>query len=570
MRPARAVAVVVGRQVVGDPDQPRPQRPAVRLALRALEVAVGLEEGLLRQVLGVVVVADPVVGVAVDVAQMCAVEIGEIPVQALLVRRRSPTMRSLLGRAGPSGRTRSRAPRRVDRMLSSHCSGEASPSSTRRAPWSPARRCPRARTRGRAAARWRATRPSGRASARRRAQAARRPPARPRGGCGCPRRGRWPRGRRRRRARRRSRSARRWQRQRMDLGEDASGGGPGQVRPARRGGRGRERGGVLGAGGQLGSGHVVGGVHAEPAGLEHLAQLAPEVARRGWRGPPRRPARSPRARARDRPARPRRVRGPARRRRRTAWCRAAARGPWTRRARRCARPRARRCRPPRRAGRGRARPARPGRRRRTPRRAARTPRSPVELHAGQVVGVLAARGEARGLLARCGRRASPRVPPARARAAAAVPIDPAPTTAAVRSGGSPPSHSHWSATQGQMRSVTSPARKGDGLVHAREGERRAEAQVHLHRPDPPAAPGVLAAAHRDGHHRSAALERQAAHAAVRVPSEPRVMRVPSGKITTTWPRSRSISEVFIDSSSDSPRLTREGAEAVEEPAGSGF
>ena len=43
-------------------------------------------------------------------------------------------------------------------------------------------------------------------------------------------------------------------------------------------------------------------------------------------------------------------------------------------------------------------------------------------------------------------------------------MEPAPTTAAVRSGGSPPSHSHWSPTHGQMRSVTSPARKGEGSL----------------------------------------------------------------------------------------------------------
>ena len=70
LRLARAVAVVVGGEVVGDADQPRPQRPALRLALRALEVPVGLQEGLLGQVLGVVVVAHPVVRVPVDVAQV--------------------------------------------------------------------------------------------------------------------------------------------------------------------------------------------------------------------------------------------------------------------------------------------------------------------------------------------------------------------------------------------------------------------------------------------------------------------------------------------------------------------
>ena len=37
-------------------------------------------------------------------------------------------------------------------------------------------------------------------------------------------------------------------------------------------------------------------------------------------------------------------------------------------------------------------------------------------------------------------------------------------------------------------------------------------------------------------------------------SEPVRMRVPSGKITTAWPRSSSARAVSIDSSSDSPRL----------------
>src|SRR3954469_25725253 len=40
-RTARAVAVEVRGQVVGDADQPGPERPAVRLALRPLEVPVG-------------------------------------------------------------------------------------------------------------------------------------------------------------------------------------------------------------------------------------------------------------------------------------------------------------------------------------------------------------------------------------------------------------------------------------------------------------------------------------------------------------------------------------------------
>src|SRR5436190_9536737 len=68
LRATCPVAVVVGGEVVCDPDQPRSQRPAVRLATRALEVPVGLQEGLLGEVLGVVVVADAVVRVRVDVA----------------------------------------------------------------------------------------------------------------------------------------------------------------------------------------------------------------------------------------------------------------------------------------------------------------------------------------------------------------------------------------------------------------------------------------------------------------------------------------------------------------------
>jgi hypothetical protein len=84
LRPARAVAVEVGGQVVGDADEPRAQRAAVGLAQGALEVPVGLEEGLLREVLGVVVVADPVVGVGVDVAEVGPVEVRELRVELLL------------------------------------------------------------------------------------------------------------------------------------------------------------------------------------------------------------------------------------------------------------------------------------------------------------------------------------------------------------------------------------------------------------------------------------------------------------------------------------------------------
>ena len=84
LRSARAVAVVVRGEVVRDADQPGPQRAPVGLAARALEVAVGLQEGLLGEVLGVVVVAHPVVRVGVDVAQMRPVEVLERPVELRL------------------------------------------------------------------------------------------------------------------------------------------------------------------------------------------------------------------------------------------------------------------------------------------------------------------------------------------------------------------------------------------------------------------------------------------------------------------------------------------------------
>jgi hypothetical protein len=62
-RTARAVPVEVGGEVVGDADQPGPERSPLRLALGSVEVPVGLKERLLGEVLCVVVIPDPVVGV---------------------------------------------------------------------------------------------------------------------------------------------------------------------------------------------------------------------------------------------------------------------------------------------------------------------------------------------------------------------------------------------------------------------------------------------------------------------------------------------------------------------------
>ena len=316
---------------------------------------------------------------------------------------------------------------------------------------------------------------------------------------------------------------------------------PGQVGPARRGGRRRERGGVLGAGGQLGTGHVVGGLHARarrPRAPRPAGGAGPGC---GSRGPPTRPARSPRARARVLPATPPRGRARARPRTRRAWCRAAGRGPWRPPARRCARPRARRSRRPRPGASCTARPAPRGPPRRTPRRAPRAPRSPRSSGTpGQVLGVLAlgsasalrllagaaaelhlqsrarehhGRGGAHRACAHHGRGAQRRQP------AEPLPLE-------LHAGPDPLGH-----LAGQ---------EGRRAVHARERERRPEAQVHLHRPDPPAAPGALAAGTprsgpRGRRSRAPAGPRRGAG----VPSEPRLMRVPSGKITTASPRSSS-------------------------------
>src|SRR3954468_19153985 len=131
LRLARAVAVVIGREVVRDPDQPRPQRPAVRLALRPVEVAVGLEERLLRQVLGVVVVAGAVVAVAVDVAQVRAVELAEVAVEPGLVCERLLHALSLLGTA-----RRPQAARRPPvRTFSIQRSGAMRPSTSAASAW---------------------------------------------------------------------------------------------------------------------------------------------------------------------------------------------------------------------------------------------------------------------------------------------------------------------------------------------------------------------------------------------------------------------------------------------------
>src|SRR3954469_8998746 len=110
LRAPRPVPVQVRGQIVRDADEPRSQRAAVALVHRPLEVAVRLEEGLLRQVLGVVVVAHPVVGVGVDVPQVCSVELRELAVDLRLVHARQPTQAARERRGGGGGTATRAAP----------------------------------------------------------------------------------------------------------------------------------------------------------------------------------------------------------------------------------------------------------------------------------------------------------------------------------------------------------------------------------------------------------------------------------------------------------------------------
>jgi hypothetical protein len=119
-----------------------------------------------------------------------------------------------------------------------------------------------------------------------------------------------------------------------------------------------------------------------------------------------------------------------------------------------------------------------------------------------------------------------------------VPHEPAPTTAARRSGGSPPSHSHCSITHGQMRSVTAAASCGEasgtcGKVRARPTRMRTLCgrMRHFLRmfSVPMTATGTTGAPVSSARRPTPRFGR---------PSEPGRMRVPSGKIRTASPRAR--------------------------------
>src|SRR3954447_2309107 len=133
LRLSRAIAVEIRREVVRDPDQPRPQRPAMALRERPLEVPVGLQERLLRQVLGVVMVAHPVVGIRVHVAQVGLVELGELRIELGLVHASQPTYAAFV------------VPRPLGLVIAPvHCSASMRPASTAARPLSAGARTPSA------------------------------------------------------------------------------------------------------------------------------------------------------------------------------------------------------------------------------------------------------------------------------------------------------------------------------------------------------------------------------------------------------------------------------------------
>ena len=119
--------------------------------------------------------------------------------------------------------------------------------------------------------------------------------------------------------------------------------------------------------------------------------------------------------------------------------------------------------------------------------------------------------------------------PARASSvASAVPHAPAPITAIRRIGASPPSHSHWSITHGQIRSVTAPASAGDGCSTTGNRSARPGPDPDLVRTDPHALADRLGADHGDRHDRRAGLQREpadpAAGRAERARTGPRALR----------------------------------------------
>ena len=156
--------------------------------------------------------------------------------------------------------------------------------------------------------------------------------------------------------------------------------------------------------------------------------------------------------------------------------------------------------------------------------------------------------------------------PARASAtASAVPAS-APMIAARRSGGRPPSHSHWSITLGQMRSVTAAASGPVAVSTLRELQRRADAHADLVRADQDALADRLGAAHRDRDDRRAGLEREPADAALglaeRAGADARALGEDQHRVAALEDRLRGLDHVRVGGAA----ADRERAERAQEPA----
>ena len=170
-------------------------------------------------------------------------------------------------------------------------------------------------------------------------------------------------------------------------------------------------------------------------------------------------------------------------------------------------------------------------------------------------GVVPAPAQPLGLSGPSGSRAGPRGRHAPARTPSRCPWSPRATMAAVRQRRQPaePLPLQLDTWPVALRHLA--REEGRGVIHAREGYGGAAAEVNLDRLDLPAVARVLVSRDCDRHHRARLCRARRPTPRLGVPSDPVRIRVPSGKMTTAWPRSRSIMDVLTDSSSASPRLT---------------
>ncbi len=139
-----------------------------------------------------------------------------------------------------------------------------------------------------------------------------------------------------------------------------------------------------------------------------------------------------------------------------------------------------------------------------------------------------------------------------------------------RTGGSPPSHSHWSITHGQMRSVTAPASSFDGSsTTGNRSGRPARIRTlcgRIRQPRRTASVPITATGTTGTPVSSASRPTPR----LGLPSEPGRVRVPSGNISTMSPRARIAFAVSIISASPAPRSTGNAPSAFRTHASNGL